>query len=1125
MNPVDELVACREPFLIGVRHHSPALAIAVPRLLDDFAPDVLAVELPTEAAGWLDLLTHPEAEAPLALAFSRAAELAFYPFADFSPELSALRWARSRDVPVVCIDLPVAERAGYAEQPPEDEQSPEDEQPAEGGRPAGDDRGVRALRGLARSDDSQEIWDRLVEARAPGASAEELRVAALAHGWALRVGSAIDPLTAAREAHMARAVAAEALSGRRVAAVVGSFHAAALAGPAAEAPDVQPRAQDDPPPVEQPAGPDDVAACLVPYTFAQLDSRSGYPSGIRDPAWQQAVCESRLDAHRIRSEATAFVTRITRELRAVGLPAGPAEAAETARMALDLASFRGLAAPSRRELIEAATTVLAQGEVLGRGRAVAEALERVLVGRRRGRVAPGTPQSPLRARIVEELRALRIDPDAPVQLSLTPLRGSTDLACSVLLTRLSVGGIVYASRAESGTWRGAKVLATTWSCRWSPSTDASIELAAARGLTPEQVATSQLLTTVVSGPDDAARLLLDAAGCASGPGVRRALQVIAPLAATAGFADAVALGTALAEVGECRVPGAELLPEGLARQAIELRSALTAAAVRELGGIAGSDNPDDALALAVFSDLGRERPLTLRAALRRMLTEGSPLMQGAAAGVLLDEADAVVPSWLVAHTPEARRALSRRIVGLLAAAGPRFDTAPATLALVDRVNGLADAEFVALLPALRGGFDCLSERAREQLLGGLAHELGRARALTLSPDDALAAARYDVEARERLAALGLSDVSFSPAERWRLVLARERSRLSQQGARMASALDELYGRDGADALDPAQRAAGDGPSQLGVREWRSEIEALFGPGEVTEIFAEAASGGRGDLLEQLPPDEVRPSVELLTTALSLTGALSEARLARLRPLVARLVAELSTQLAVRLQPALTGLATGRPTRRRTGRLDLPRTLRANLRHVVEFAGRAQVVPVHPVFSSPMERQVDWHLILLVDVSGSMSESVVFSALTAAILAGSPCLSVQFLAFDTSVIDFTGHVSDPLKLLLEVKVGGGTDIASALRVARSRVKVPARTLLVLISDFDENGPVAPLLAEVEQLRSSGVHQLGCAALSDSGRGVYNVGVAAQVAGAGMRVAALSPLDLAHWVGTVIREGSR
>ena len=438
---------------------------------------------------------------------------------------------------------------------------------------------------------------------------------------------------------------------------------------------------------------------------------------------------------------------------------------------------------------------------------------------------------------------------------------------------------------------------------------------------------------------------------------------------------------------------------------------------------------------------------------------------------------------------------------------------------------MADAEFVAILPALRGGFDVLAPEDRERLLADLAHQLGPAPALVLSLKDTVAAARYDTRARHRLAQLGLADLAFSPAQRWRMVLGTQQHRLPSRGRRMASALDELYGRrpEGLDpeGLDPGRRSVGRGPSQLGARQWREEIAVLFGHDAVEEILTQAAQAGRADVLESLDPAEVRPSVELLATALSLVGSLPEARLARLRPLVARLVRELTQALAVRLRPALTGLSGARPTRRHVGRLDLPRTLRANLRHVVPLDGRAQVVPVHPVFRQPVAKEADWHLIVVVDVSGSMSRSVVFSALTAAVLTGVPCLEVSFLAFSTEVIDFSGYVDDPLALLLEVRVGGGTDIAGAMGVARSRVRVPGRTLCVLVSDFEEGGPVAPLLEQVGAMHAAGVHLAGCAALDDAGVAAYNVGTARQLAAAGMRVAVLSPLDLARWVGEVVR----
>ncbi|MGW1148032.1 DUF5682 family protein, partial [Streptomyces sp. NPDC002454] len=107
------------PYLIGVRHHAPSLAAALPALLDAAAPEVLLVELPADFQPWLGWLAHEETEAPVALAAvagdgtGAAGERgpAFYPFADFSPELVALRWAARNGVPAVACDLPLADRA------------------------------------------------------------------------------------------------------------------------------------------------------------------------------------------------------------------------------------------------------------------------------------------------------------------------------------------------------------------------------------------------------------------------------------------------------------------------------------------------------------------------------------------------------------------------------------------------------------------------------------------------------------------------------------------------------------------------------------------------------------------------------------------------------------------------------------------------------------------------------------------------------------------------------------------------------------------------------------------------------------------------------------------------------
>src|SRR5207253_9804344 len=106
---VDELAASRAPYLIGIRHHSPMLASAVPRLLEAAAPDLVLLELPEELQPWLEWLGADDLVAPVALAAARSdgQGLVFYPYADFSPELAAVRWAREHGVPVQAFDLPV----------------------------------------------------------------------------------------------------------------------------------------------------------------------------------------------------------------------------------------------------------------------------------------------------------------------------------------------------------------------------------------------------------------------------------------------------------------------------------------------------------------------------------------------------------------------------------------------------------------------------------------------------------------------------------------------------------------------------------------------------------------------------------------------------------------------------------------------------------------------------------------------------------------------------------------------------------------------------------------------------------------------------------------------------------
>ena len=57
--------------------------------------------------------------------------------------------------------------------------------------------------------------------------------------------------------------------------------------------------------------------------------------------------------------------------------------------------------------------------------------------------------------------------------------------------------------------------------------------------------------------------------------------------------------------------------------------------------------------------------------------------------------------------------------------------------------------------------------------------------------------------------------------------------------------------------------------------------------------------------------------------------------------------------------------------------------------------------------------------------------------------------------------------------------------------------------------------------MRELVAAGVTVLGCASLDDTGKARYSASVAGALVDAGMPVAALSPQELARWVGEKVR----
>ena len=369
--------------------------------------------------------------------------------------------------------------------------------------------------------------------------------------------------------------------------------------------------------------------------------------------------------------------------------------------------------------------------------------------------------------------------------------------------------------------------------------------------------------------------------------------------------------------------------------------------------------------------------------------------------------------------------------------------------------------------------------------------------------------------------------------RWRMVLGRyAQSALPRhpEDAGLDGTLGYLYDREyterghrlsdsGAANRDGAGRGGGLDASALRAVDWLDGARRLFPASTIERLERDALTRyGLSDLLADPDAvDSIRTSPELGAALLRIKGTISPALADGLRMLIARIVTDILQRLRRPMTTALTG---ARQRHRRSPHasarnFDWRRTIAANLGHADPRTGRLLVEEVR-FMSRQRRHNVAWDIIIVVDQSASMSSSLLHSAVMASILAALPGMSVRLILFDTSVVDVSHLVHDPVEILMTSQLGGGTDIANAVGYAAAQVTQPTRTVLALVSDFEEGGSVSSLVTRVRGLADSGVTMLGLASLTDDGAPWFDRTVADKLAAVGMRIAAMTPDRFADWL---------
>ena len=351
--------------------------------------------------------------------------------------------------------------------------------------------------------------------------------------------------------------------------------------------------------------------------------------------------------------------------------------------------------------------------------------------------------------------------------------------------------------------------------------------------------------------------------------------------------------------------------------------------------------------------------------------------------------------------------------------------------------------------------------------------------------------------------------------RWRLVLGRQEAdgistadgrsvELSAADARRDQALEDLYGAE-------KNGRGGLGASSPRVARWLGDIRGYF-PSTVVQVMQADAMdrlGLRQLLLEPEMLRTVQPDVGLVSTLVGLGRVIPEHSRETARAVIRQVTNELEDRLRARTVQAVSG-ALNRAARTRRPRhrdIDWNRTIAANLRHYQpEYR---TIVPERLVGHARRSTEIQREIILCIDQSGSMAESVVYSSVFGAVLSSLRSVRTRLVVFDTEVVDLTDELDDPVDVLFGVQLGGGTDINRALAYCQDQITQPAETILVLISDLYEGGIAEEMLRRAASIVGSGTTMIALLALSDSGHPSFDSNHAAALAGIGVPAFACTP----------------
>ncbi|MBR4373435.1 MAG: VWA domain-containing protein [Treponema sp.] len=357
----------------------------------------------------------------------------------------------------------------------------------------------------------------------------------------------------------------------------------------------------------------------------------------------------------------------------------------------------------------------------------------------------------------------------------------------------------------------------------------------------------------------------------------------------------------------------------------------------------------------------------------------------------------------------------------------------------------------------------------------------------------------------------LTDTDKQQISRWRLILGEEAEDalkdtapegeyggLSEKQILMDQTLSAIYGSR--DETFSNSRSAGNKKSSPVLSKWLGNLRSLFDNETVVVVQNDAIErkGLKQLLLEPELLESIEPDMNMASLLLELKDQIPSKSKESARHYIKKIVEKINSLLESRIRSSVTASLNKKshsplPS---ASAIDFKYTISRNLKNFNKEVG--SIIPERVWFYDRRAKSSKWNIILDIDQSGSMGESIIFSSIMASILASMSSVKTNIVAFDTEIMDLTDLSSDPVDLLFGFQMGGGTDIKKSIEYCQSLVTDPTHTLFFLISDLDEYGSRNGLLTKIQELKDSGVTVIVLLAIADGGKAYYDKTTASEIA---------------------------